>query len=152
MLTNALQKKWIMQLMVLIYLLLSFGTANAAFWCHADENSSHLKVSPVGKCWVSCSPDSELLQQGSTITQPTGLSSSPGDDCLDSPVFTSALPTSKLSDLLDSNVASSFDTSYLSHIPELNLGAALLTSHNPPGYRLPEYQRLQVLRTVVLLR
>ncbi|MFO7766588.1 MAG: hypothetical protein R6V33_09170 [Pelovirga sp.] len=151
MLTSALQKKWIMQFMVLIYLLLSFGTANAVFWCHADENSSHLKLNPIGKCWVKCSSDSELLQQGSEIPQSASLSFSPGDDCLDSPVFTSALPASKLSEPVNKNLSTSFDTTYLSHTPELNLGLAQLAKLNLPGY-LPEYETLQVLRTVVLLR
>jgi hypothetical protein len=151
MLTSALQKKWIMQLMLLIYLLLSFGTANAAFWCHADENSSHLKVNPIGKCWVNCSADSELLQQDSKIPQSSSLSFPLDDDCLDSPVFTSALPASKLSDLLNKNFVTSFDTTYLSHTPELNFGVTHLANHNLPGY-LPEYQTLKVLRTVVLLR
>ena len=151
MLTRALQTKGIMQLMVLIYLLLSFGTANAAFWCHTDEDSSHLKVNPIGKCWVNCSPESELLQQGLKIPQSANFSFSQGDDCLDSPVFTSALPSSKPTDLLNKNLASSFDTIYLPYTPELNLGITHLANHIMPGY-LPESQTLKVLRTVVLLR
>lgn len=151
MLTSTLQKKWIMQLMVLIYLLLSFGTANAAFWCHSDEDSSHLKVNPIGKCLVNCSADSELPQQDSKIPQSASLSFSLDDDCLDSPVFTSALPTSKLSDLLNKNLVTSFDTTYLSHTPELNLRVTHLANHNLAGC-LPECQTLQLLRTVVLLR
>ncbi|MBD1401605.1 hypothetical protein [Pelovirga terrestris] len=151
MLTSALQKKWILQWMVLIYLFLSFGTANAAFWCHTDEDSSHLKVNPIGKCLVNCSADSELPQQGSKIPQSANLSFSLGDDCLDSLVFTSALPTSKLSTLLIKNSAASLDTTYLSHAPGLNLGGTHLARRTPPGH-LPEHQTLQVLRTVVLLR
>lgn len=151
MLTSALQKKGIVQLMVLIYMLLSLGTANAAFWCHTDEESSHLKVNPIGKCWGNCSADSELPQQGSKIPPSASLSFSSGDDCLDSPVLTSALPSSKLSDLLNKNLATSFDTTYLAHTPGLNLGGTHLTRRHLPGY-LPEDQTLQVLRTVVLLR
>lgn len=151
MLTSVLQKKWIMLLMVLIYLLLSFGTANATFWCHSDEDSSHLKVNPIGKCLVNCSADSELPQQGSKIPQSASLSFSLGDDCLDSPVLTSTLPSPKLSDLLIKNLAASFDTTYPPYTPELNLVVTPLARHNLPGY-LTEHQTLQVLRTVVLLR
>lgn len=151
MLTGALRKKRIMQLMVLIYMLLSMGTANAAFWCHTGENSSHLKVNPIGKCWVNDSPDSELLQQCPKAPRSTDLHSSPGDDCLDSPVLSSALPASKLPEILDRNPATSCDTTYLSHTSALNSEVKGLVNHSPPVY-LPESQRLQVQRTVVLLR
>ncbi len=150
MLTSALQTKWIIQLMVLIYMLLSLGTANAVFWCHTDENSSHLKVNPIGKCWVNCSPDSELLHHASKIPQSASLSFSLGDDCLDSPVFTSALPSSKSTDLLNKNLASSFDTIYYHRTPELNSGIKHLANHLLSGYS-PDSQTLKALRTVVLL-
>ncbi len=151
MLISALQKKGIMQLMVLIYMLLSLGTANATFWCHTDENSSHLKVNPIGKCWVNCSSDSELFQHSSKIPESASLSFSPGDNCLDSPVLTSVLPSSKPTDLLNKNLASSSDTTCLPHIPELSLGNTHLANHLRSGYS-PESQTLKVLRTVVLLR
>ncbi|MBW6510363.1 MAG: hypothetical protein K0A94_12575 [Desulfuromonadales bacterium] len=138
-------------MMVLIYLMLSFGSANAAFWCQADENSSHLEVNPVGKCWINCSPDSAVLQPGLAIPQSAGLFFSLDDQCLDSPVFTAARPTSKPTNLLNKNVPSSFDTSYLPCTPKLNVGIRHLANHNRPGY-LPEAQPLKVLRTVVLLR
>lgn len=148
MLTRALQTKWIMQLMLLIYLLLSFGIANSTFWCQEDENSSHLEVNPIGKCWVNCSPETELLQQSLKISQSTGLSFLLGDDCLDSPVVTSALSSSKSTDLLTKNLSSSFDTTYLPNTPGLSLGITHLTNHT----HLPEFQGLQVLRTIILLR
>lgn len=151
MLTRALQTKWIIQLMLLIYLLLSFGIANATFWCQEDESSSHLEVNPIGKCWVNCSPNSELLQQGFKVPQSASLSFSQGADCFDSPIFTSALPSSKSTDLLTKNLASSFDTTYLPYTPGLNLGVTHLANHILPGY-LSESQTLKVLRTVVILR
>ena len=151
MLTSALQKKWIMQLMVLIYLLLSFSAANATFWCQTDENPPQLEVNPIGQCQVKCSSDSELLQQRSKISQSANPFFSQVEDCLDSPAFTSTLPSSKSTDLLKKNPASPFDTTYLPHIPELNLGMTHLASRILPG-NLLELQRLKVLRTVVLLR
>jgi len=151
MLTSALQKKWIMQLMVLIYLLLSFSAANATFWCQTDENPPQLEVNPIGQCQVKCSSDSELLQQRSKISQSASPFFLQVEDCLDSPALTSTLPSSKSTDLLKKNPASPFDTTYLPHIPELNLGMTHLASRILPG-NLLELQRLKVLRTVVLLR
>lgn len=150
MLTSVLQKKRIMRLMALIYLFLSFGTVNATFWCQADENFSHLELNPIGKCWVNCVSDSAEFQQGLTIPQSTSFSLQ-GDDCLDSPVFTSVLPTSKPTDLLNKSLASSFATTHLPHISELNLEIKGLVNHSLLVY-LPEPQTLTALRTVVLLR
>ncbi|HMB16065.1 MAG TPA: hypothetical protein VKN62_07090 [Pelovirga sp.] len=151
MLTIALQTKWILRLMVMVYLLLSVGTANATFWCHSDESSSHLELNPVGKCWDTCSPDSGKFQQGLKTLKAEGVSSLPEDDCLDTPVFTSTLPTSKPTSLLDTNPSSSFDTTNLSHILELSLEIKGLVNYSLPAY-LPEPHRLKVLRTAVLLR
>ncbi len=150
MLTNVLQTKWIVRLMVLIYLLLSFNAANATFWCQADEDS-HLEVNPVGQCWVDCSPGSEALQPGWKGPQPASSSYTPGDDCLDLPVFTSVLPNSKKAGLLHKNPASLFATHHLPAVPELNLEITGLVNPLLSDY-LPEAQTLTVLRTVVLLR
>lgn len=151
MLTSALQTKWIMQLMVLVYLLLSFGTANAAFWCQTDESSSHLKVNPIGKCWENCSSDDGGFQQGFKISQSARFSLSQGEDCHDFPVITSALLTSKPTSLLNKSLESSCGTLNLPHVPELNVKIKGLVNHSRPVY-LPEPQTLKILRTVVLLR
>jgi len=151
MLTSALQKKWILRLMVMVYLLLSFGTANATFWCHSDENSSHLELNPAGKCWDIGSPDSGEFQHGMTTLKAEDVSSLPEGDCLDTPVFTSTLPTSKPANLLNINPTDSFGTTNLSHIPALNSERKGLVTHSLPAYQ-PEPHRLKALRTVVLLR
>lgn len=151
MLTRALQTKWILRLMVMVYLLLSFGTANATFWCHSDENSSHLELNPAGKCWDICSPDTGEFQQGLKTLKTEGISSLPENDCLDTPVLTSTLPTSKPTSLLNTSPTSSFGTTNISHILALNLEFKGLVKHSLSAH-LPEPHTLKVLRTVVLLR
>jgi len=136
---------------VMVYVLLSFGTANATFWCHSDENSSHLELNPAGKCWDICSPDSGEFQQGLKTLKSEGISSLPKNDCLDTPVFTSTLPASKPISLLNINPASSFVTTNVSQTLALDLEFKGLVNHSLSAY-LPEPHTLKVLRTVVLLR
>jgi hypothetical protein len=147
MLTSALQTKWILRLMALIYLLLSFGTANATFWCQADEKSPHLELNPIGQC----SSDTGDSRHGLKTLEAESVSSLPGEDCLDSPVFTSTLPTSKPTSLLNKAPVDSFCTISLPHILELSLELQGLVNHSLSAC-LPEIQPLKALRTVVLLR
>jgi hypothetical protein len=133
--------------MALIYLLLSFGTANATFWCQADEKTPHLELNPIGQC----SSDAGDYRHGLKTLEAEAVSSLPGEDCLDSPVFTSTLPTSKPASLLNKTPADSFCPTNLPHILELSLEMRGLAKHSLSA-RLPEPHPLKALRTVVLLR
>ena len=150
MLTNSLHTKWIMRFFVLIYLLLSFSTANASFWCLDEESSSHLESSPIGKCWTNCPPDTDANQQAIVTTQAAVFSSEQGEDCLDSPVHTSALTSSQRTSTPSKVLATDFDTDDLTHIPNLNVEGTRFTNLSLPTH-LPTPQTLKAQRTVVLL-
>lgn len=147
MLTRSLRTKWFLRLMTLIYLLLSFGNANAAFWCQVDEESSHLELNPFGQC----SSDEGVYQHGLKTIAAEAFSSLPGEDCLDSPAFTSTLPTSKPTNLLNKAPDDSFNTTNLAHIPGLSMERQGLFNHSLSAC-LPEPHPLKALRTIVLLR
>lgn len=150
MLTSSLHTRWITRFFVLIYLLLSFSTANASFWCLEEESSSHLESSPIGKCWTNCPPDSDATQKASVITQTAVYLSEQEEDCLDSPVYTSALTSSQRTSTPNRILATDFDTHDLLHIPNLSLEATRFAYLSLPS-QLPAPQTLKALRTVVLL-
>ena len=147
MLTRALQTKWVLRLMTLIYLLLSFGTANAAFWCQAGEKSPHLELNPIGQC----SSDAADYRHDLNILKAEAVSSLPGEDCSDSPAFTSTLPTSKPTSLPSKTPADSFCLNNLVQAPGLSLEMQGLSNHSLSAC-LPEPHPLKALRTIVLLR
>ena len=150
MLTSSLHTRWITRFFVLIYLLLSFSTANASFWCLEEESSSHLETSPIGKCWTNCPPNTDATQQTSVTTQTAVFSSEQEQDCLDSPVYTSALTSSQRTSTPNKVLATDFDTFYSPHIPNPGIEVSRFTSLNLPTY-LPIPQTIKALRTVVLL-
>ena len=148
--TCSLHTKWITRLFVLIYLLLSLSTANASFWCHDEERSSHLESNPIGKCWTNCPPDTDATQLTSATTQSAVFSSEQGDDCLDSPVYTSALTSSHRTNAPTRILATDYDTINLPHIPNLSIEVTHFANLNLPAH-LSVPQTIKALRTVVLL-
>lgn len=150
MLTSSLHTKWIMRFFVLIYLLLSFGTANASFWCQADESSSHLESSPIGKCWTNCPPNTDTTQQTTVTSQTAIFSSGQEGECLDSPVYTSALTSSQRTSTPNKVSATDFDTDDLHHIPNPSVEVTRFANLSLPTH-LPAPQTIKALRTVVLL-
>lgn len=150
MLTSSLHKKWIMRLFVLIYLLLSFSTANASFWCLDEENSSHLESSPIGKCWTDCPPNTDANQQAIVTTQAAVFSSDQGEDCLDSPVYSSALMSSHRTSTPNKILETNLDSFNSPHIPSPSAEIQRFPNLSRSTH-LPAPQTIKALRTVVLL-
>ncbi len=150
MLTSSLHTKWIMRFFLMIYLLLSFSTANASFWCLDEESSSHLESSPIGKCWTNCPPDTDANLQAIVTTQAAVFSSEQGEDCLDSPVHSSALTSSQRTSTPNKVFTNDFDKDDLPHIPNLSVEGTRFANLSLPTH-LPTPQTLKALRTVVLL-
>ncbi len=150
MLTSSLHTKWIMRFFVLIYLLLSFSTANASFWCQEEESSSHLESNPIGKCWTDCPPNTDTTQQTTVTTETAVFSSGQEDDCLDSLVYSSALTSSQRTSPPNKVLPTDFDTDDLPHIPNLSLEVTHFANLSLPTH-LPAPQSTIALRTVVLL-
>jgi hypothetical protein len=150
MLTSSLHTKWIMRFFVMIYLLLSFSTANASFWCLDEESSSHLESNPIGRCWTDCLPNTDTTQQTTLTTQTAVFSSGQEDECLDSPVYTSALTSSQRTSTPNKVFATDFDTDDLHHIPNLSVEVTRFANLSLPTH-LPAPQTIKALRTVVLL-
>lgn len=150
MLISSLHAKWITRFVVLIYLFLSFSPANASFWCQDEGSSSHLESSPIGKCWTNCPPDTDITQQAPVTTQTAVFSSGQGDDCLDSPVYTSVLTSSSRETSLNRIFETNFDTINLPRIPNLSVEVSRFTNPSLPAHLLVS-QTLKALRTVVLL-
>lgn len=150
MLTNSLHTKWIMRFFVMIYLLFSFSTANASFWCLDEENSAHLESTPIGKCWTNCPPNSDTTRQTTVTTQIAISTSGQGGECLDSLVYPSALTSSHRTSTLNKVLATDFSTDDLPHIPNLNAAVTSFANLSISTY-LPAPQTIKTLRTVVLL-
>lgn len=146
MLINTLHTRWVTRLFVLIYLLLSFSTANAAFWCLDEQSSPHLETSPIGKCWTDCDPEDPALQSSKAEL----LWKSSENDCLDSPAYSSALTS--MSRTISPNRIAALDTDSINppDIFNQSLEASLFASLTLPA-QLPTTQTLAALRTVVLL-
>ncbi len=150
MLTNALHTKWIMRFFVMIYLLLSFSSANASFWCLDEESSSHLESNPIGKCWTDCPPNTDTTQQTAVTTQAAVFSSGQEGDCLDSPLHSLALTSSQRTNMPSKVLGPDFDTDTLFHIPSLSVEVTRFANLSLPTH-LPATQAIKALRTVVLL-
>lgn len=150
MLTNSLHTKWIMRFFVLIYLLLNFSTANASFWCQGEESSSHLESNAIGKCWTNCPPESGANQQSMVTTQTAVFSSEQGEDCLDSPVHSSALTSLHRTSTPNKILATDFDTINPPHTPNSGIEVRRFANLSLPAH-LPASQAIKALRTVVLL-
>ena len=149
MLTSSLHAKWITRFFLLVYLLLALSTANASFWCQDEKSSFHLESNPIGKCWTNDHLNTDATQQ-TVPTQSTVFSSEPGEDCIDSPVYSSALTSSHRTNSLNRVHATAFDTINIPHIPALSLKVTRYANLSRPA-RLPAPQTLKALRTVVLL-
>ncbi len=150
MLTSFLNTKWIMRFFVMIYLLLNFSTANASFWCLDKESSSHLASNPIGKCWTDCPPNTDTTQQTTVPTQIAVFSSGQEDDCLDSPVYTSALTSSQRTSTPNKVLASDLESFSSPRIPNLSVEVTRFANLSLSTH-LPAPQALKALRTVVLL-
>jgi hypothetical protein len=135
-----------MRLFVLIYLLLSFSTANASFWCLEEQSSPHLKSSPIGKCWTDCDPADSTLQPAKTEL----FWATDEEDCLDSPIYSSALTSTPRTNL--ANRIAVLDSNSLNPplIANPGLEVSRFVNLNLPS-RLPTTQAISALRTVVLL-
>jgi hypothetical protein len=122
MLASTLHTKWVTRLFVLIYLLLSFSTANAFYWCKEEASSSHLETNPIGQCWTDCSSNATAFQQNLETTQTEAFSPVPGAGCLDSPVSASLLTSSNRMSPLNRLFATPFYSVNFLHNPALGLG------------------------------
>ncbi len=150
MLTRTLHTKGVTQFFVLIYLLLSFSTANASFWCQGMESSFRLESNPVGKCWTACPPVDDELQYSEETTR-TGVFLSVAEDvCFDFPVCSSVLPPQNRNSPASKFSATDIDPINLLFIPSHSLGAARFANPTLTFPLLPP-QALTALRTVVLL-
>ncbi|HMB15587.1 MAG TPA: hypothetical protein VKN62_04655 [Pelovirga sp.] len=134
----------------MIYLLLSFSTANASFWCLDEESYSHLESSPIGKCWINCLSDTDANQQAIENTQSTLFSAEQEEDCLDSPVYSSALTSSDRTSTPNKILAINLDFFNSLRIPSLGIKNQRFTNLSLSTH-LPAPQAIKTLRTVVLL-
>jgi hypothetical protein len=150
MLTSRLHTRWITRFFVLLYLLLSFSTANAAFWCQGEQDSPHLESSPIGKCWTNCSSEDASLLQDKAHSGVPLFWSAPEDECLDSPVYSSVLPSSVRTNSATRIAAIDFDSVHIPFITTSGSAATHFGFQKPP-FQLPATQTLAALRTVVLL-
>ena len=150
MLKSSLHVKLITRFFVLIYLLLSFSTAHASFWCLDEESSPHLESSPIGKCWTNCPGNTDAGRQSIVTTQAAVFLSEQVDDCLDSPAYTSAVTSSHRTNTPNRIFATDFDTVTLSSISAPGLEVTRFANLSRPA-DLPIPQKIKVLRTVILL-
>ncbi len=150
MLTSTLNAKRVTRFYVLIYLLLSFSSANASLWCQGAEGHSRLESNPVGKCWTACQPVADELRHNEVTADIGVFWSAQGNDCLDSPVYSSVITPSNRTSPLNKISENDIDPIHLSLIPAPNSGNArffnLISSS-----QLPHPQALTALRKVVLL-
>jgi len=146
MLISTLHTRLVTRLFVLIYLLLSFSTANAAFWCLDEQSSPHLETNPIGKCWIDCDPEDPALQSNKAEVNWTTSE----NDCLDSPAYSSALTSTFRTN--SPNRIAALDIDSINHplITNQASEASLFVNLNLPT-QLPTTQTLAALRTVVLL-
>ncbi|SHJ91595.1 hypothetical protein SAMN02745165_03531 [Malonomonas rubra DSM 5091] len=143
---STLHTRWITRLFVLIYLLLSFSTANAAFWCLDEQNPPHLETSPIGKCWTDCDPENPTLQSNKTEL----FWATAEEDCLDSPVYSSALTSTARTNFANRVALPDIDSLNPPLIANPDLEVSRFVNLNLPS-RLPTSQAISALRTVVLL-
>ncbi|MDA3904222.1 MAG: hypothetical protein PF441_12345 [Desulfuromusa sp.] len=151
MLTHTLHAKWITRFFVLIYLLLSFSTANASFWCQRVESHSHLEFNPVGQCWAVCHTIDDELQQSEKVAQTGLFLSVVEEDCLDSPVYSSVITPSNRTSPLSKMTATDIDQTHLPFIPAQKSGVARFANLSLAS-QLPPPQAVMALRTVILLQ
>ncbi len=149
MLISTLHSRWFRRIFVLIYLLLSFSTVNASFWCQDEQNSLHLESSPIGKCWIDCDPKEPTLhQEVEPATAQLFWTISEGD-CLDSPAFSSALTSSLRTNSPNKVAILDIDSIFpLIGNPDLEVSGSV---NQHLSYQLPTTQILAALSTVVLL-
>lgn len=150
MLTSTRHTMWIARFFVLIYLLVSIGTANASFWCQEPESTSHLESNPVGECWTAPPFEVDELLCCEEITKPGVFLSVQEEDCFDYPVYSSVLtPSNRTSPL--SKIAT-IDTVLITQpfISSKDSGIARF-ANLALASQLPHPQALVALRTVVLL-
>ena len=131
---------------MLIYLMMSFSTANASFWCLEEQSSPHLQSSPIGKCWTDCDPENPTLQPAKGELAWTTSE----EDCLDSPVHSSALTSTLRINSLNRIAAVDIDSIYPPIIVNMELGDSRIINSNFHS-RLPTSQSLEALRTVIFL-
>ncbi|MDX2496164.1 MAG: hypothetical protein QNK27_14480, partial [Desulfuromusa sp.] len=124
MLTSTLHTTWVTRFFVLVYLLISVSTANASFWCQKSDGSSHLESNPVGECWtVSPLVEDELLCCGES-SQPGVFLSVQGDDCFDSPVYSSVITPSNRNSPRSKIATTDIDLFNLPFVPTNSVGIA----------------------------
>lgn len=150
MLTSTLHTRWVTRFFVLIYLLISVSTAHSSFWCHASECSSHLESNPIGECWVFPSLGEDELQCCEEITESGAFLSAQGEDCFDSPVYSSVITSANRTSPLSKITATDLDPLNPHHIPAKSSGTALIADL-PITSKLPLTQILTALRSVILL-
>jgi len=149
MLIDPLQKKWVAQLFLCIYLLLITSTGNTFFWCMDAETNLHLESNSGGKCWTPCLSESEEHQVNEQAPNASGALSSDLGDCFDSPAYSSVTTHSTKSRTKNKVTATDVNASRPSFTPTQHLGAE---SGTPSlAHLLPPRQTLSALRTVVLL-
>lgn len=146
MLISTLHTRWITRLFVVVYLLLSFSTANAAFWCLKEQSSPHLELSPIGKCVNDCDPDDPTLQPAKMKL----FWATAEEDCLDAPVYSLALTSTPRTKLANRIALPDTDSLNPPLIASLGLEVSRFVNLNLPS-RLPTTQAISALRTVVLL-
>ena len=147
--TNLRHRQWAIRTFVLIYLLLSASTGNASFWCQGNENSSHLESNPVGECWTVCHPEADHQRSDDASSSEVAVSAIV-DECLDSPVYSSAITHSPQTDpqhKIDISDTGSIGLTFISANSLWDARFASLTRAS----QLPPPQALMALRTVVLL-
>lgn len=150
MLINSLHKRWVMRFFVLIYLLLSFSTASASFWCHGEQRSSYLESGPVGRCWTACGSEGVRLKDHTELNKAELSRMMPGDDCLDLQVYSSALTSSTRSNVPHRIVVLDIDPADYPFVTLPGFEASPVIKQSIPS-RLPPTQTSAALRTIVLL-
>lgn len=151
MLTRTLHTKWFTRFFLLIYLLLSFSTANASFWCQGAENTSRLEFNSFGQCFNNCQPVDDESQHGEKATTTGVFWSALVWDCFDSPVYSSIITPSNRTSPLSKIAAPDIASVNSSFIPAQIIVAARYANLTF-ATQLPTPHALTTLRTVVLLR
>ena len=150
MLTSTLHTTWITRFFVLIYLLISVSTANASFWCHDSDSTSHLESNPVGECWAVSPLEEDEFLCCEAITKTGVFLSVQGESCFDYPVYSSVLTPSNRTSPLSKIATTDIALINLSFIPSKDSGVARFANLILAS-QLPRPQSLTALRTVILL-
>ena len=144
-----LSKKFIIRLLLPLYLLVGIGIGNGLLWCQESDAYSHMEYNPTGKCEAAEHDCLATDDNGFNTNQLTpSLSRNATADCLDTLAALShatARDTDNLLDDLTATEGATLHPSFGNFSPVIRLTNLKLAAQPPPR------QALIALRTIVLL-